>query len=482
MKEEKKKKRRERRKKNLTGLIQFGLEDAANGSDAERCENPKAEKPPIVSLSEAAAKLDPSELRVVIEEALDKYWNIPEKLIMKLNAFYGKKLSQVPFPWLKTFNESPLSTLIHVPLSHLATSLLEISADLINMIPRYKLSSFILWSSDNIITDWANQEYVQPEDPAHTMVAHFIGLAVVLRTKPDALTSILPSLRRRPVYQGHDKLPLIVWMMAQASLGDLSAGLYSWVHNLLPLLVDNNKCCSPQSMDLILQFLDIMLSNPEAQTILVNRADRDGKRVIPPSSFEILLRLTFPDSSARLEVTERFEAVYHLLKEVALAPESSATGGNAMEEIFTFSLKLVGEGNPGLAKEAAAIALRSVTENVDCFKHWDILYNDHLEASVSLLRKLVDEWKDHSPNLLLSPGGTLTVNQAIKSFRLKNEKAITEGGANCSLYEKADKSCKLLSWRLSRASGLLKITLLVSACTCAGGVAGAALALAYQQA
>ncbi|CAL9237344.1 unnamed protein product, partial [Arabidopsis halleri] len=130
-----------------------------------------------------------------------------------------------------------------------------------------------------------------------------------------------------------------------------------------------------------------ILSNPEARTILVNRAVRDGERLIPPSSFEILVRLTFPPSSARVKATKRFEEVYPLLKEVALATET-ATEGNAVEQIFTFSLKLAGEGNPGLAKEAAAIAIWSVTENVDCFKHWDILYKEHLEASVALLRNL----------------------------------------------------------------------------------------------
>ncbi|XP_019100686.1 PREDICTED: transmembrane protein 214-like [Camelina sativa] len=262
-------------------------------------------------------------------------------------------------------------------------------------------------------------------------------------------------LRWRPMYQGQDTLPVLVWMLAQATHGDLPAGLYSWAHVLLPL-VGSYRRRRPPSIDLILQIVEMILSNPDAQTILVNRAVREGERLIPPSSFETLLRLTFPASSARVKATERFEAVYPLLKEVALAPET-ATGGNALEQIFTFSLKLAGEGNPGLAKEAAAIAIRSVTENVDCFKHWDILYNDHLEVSVTLLRKLVDEWKDHSPNLLFSLDDTLTVNRAMSSFRLKNEKAITEGGANCSLYKEADQSCKLILGRLSRESGRLNI-------------------------
>ncbi|EFH50833.1 hypothetical protein ARALYDRAFT_911217 [Arabidopsis lyrata subsp. lyrata] len=152
----------------------------------------------------------------------------------------------------------------------------------------------------------------------------------VAKIDPSYLATSLAEYNWRPRYQGQDKLPVIVWMLAQA------------------------------------------------RTILVNRAVRKGEWRIPPSSFEILLRLTFPSSSARVKATKRFEKVYPLLKEVALAPKS-ATEGKAVEQIFTFSLKLAGEGasgnkrNIGLAKEAVAIAIWSVTENVDCFKQWDIL-------------------------------------------------------------------------------------------------------------
>jgi len=46
-------------------------------------------------------------------------------------------------------------------------------------------------------------------------VAIFVALAMVLRRKPDALTNVLPTLRENPKYQGQDKLPVTVWMMAQ---------------------------------------------------------------------------------------------------------------------------------------------------------------------------------------------------------------------------------------------------------------------------
>ncbi|XP_020871387.1 uncharacterized protein LOC110224164 [Arabidopsis lyrata subsp. lyrata] len=103
---------------------------------------------------------------------------------------------------------------------------------------------------------------------------------------------------------------------------------------------------------------------------------------------------------------------------MAQASEALAPGSR---EIFGFSLKLAGEGNPVLAKEATEIAIGSLTANVDCFKQWDILYKENLEASVVLLKKLVDEWKDHSLKLISTPSDTLTLNRAMNSFRLKNK-------------------------------------------------------------
>ena len=76
-------------------------------------------------------------------------------------------------------------------------------------------------------------------------------------------------------------------------------------------------------------------------------------------------------------------------------------------------------GNPALANEATAIAISVLTQDADCFKQWDVLYKEHLEASVALLKKLVDEWKDHSLKLSSSSSDTLTVKHAMNSFRMK---------------------------------------------------------------
>jgi hypothetical protein len=401
---------------------------------------------------------------------------------MKFADYFGRSLSQVSsahFPWVKTFKESPLSKLIDIPLSHIPEAVYKTSADWINQRPIEALGAFVLWGLDCILADLAVQQggvkggkKGAQQASSKSQVAIFVAVAMVLRKKPDALTNILPTLRENPKYQGQDKLPVTVWMMAQASQGDISVGLYSWAHNLLPVV--SSKSCNPQSRDLILQLVERILSNPKARTILVNGAVRKGERLIPPPSFEILVRLTFPASSARVKATERFEAIYPLLKEVSLA---GAPGSKAMkqvtQQIFTFALKAAGEENPLLAKEAAAITIWALTQNVDCCKHWENLYTDNLKASVAVLKKLIGEWKERS--VKLTPAETLTLNQTMKSLRQKNEEALTEGGngVSQSLYKDADKYCKVIAGKLS-SGGCIKSIATTAALLAATGFAGAA--------
>ncbi|KAG2310643.1 hypothetical protein Bca52824_022200 [Brassica carinata] len=66
-----------------------------------------------------------------------------------------------------------------------------------------------------------------------------------------------------------------------------------------------------------------MLSRPMTQTILVDGALREGEPLIPLPSFEILVLLTFPSPSTRVKSTKRVEAIYPLLKDVALSPDMS---------------------------------------------------------------------------------------------------------------------------------------------------------------
>ncbi|XP_010418781.1 PREDICTED: uncharacterized protein LOC104704378 [Camelina sativa] len=430
---------------------------------AETPNNPQpkkeAEKKPIVSLSEAMAKIDHSSLAAFLAVSLESYSDEPVTQLLRFMNYIGRQLTEVQFPWLEMFpfegTWPKLIDVMNVPLCDIPEPISNTSVSWILQVPVMALSGFVVWAFGCTITHLEAQQKgaksgkigEQPTSPKPHMPI-FVTLAMVVHWRPEALTYALPTIRGRRYFQGQDRLPLTVWMMAVASQHNLGAGLYSWAHNLLPVV--GNTSCNPQSTDLILQLVEEIVADPMAWTMRRNQAAIVHQRMIPPPSFEILLRLTFPASSARVKATERFEAVYPSLKEVAL---TGAPGSKAMEpviqQIFSLSLKLAGEGNPALAKEATAIAIWCVTENVDCCKHWDSLYTKNIEASVALLKKLVDEWKDHSLKLFSSARNFFTVTETTKSFRLKNEKAITEGGANASLYKEADKSCKFISRRIS---------------------------------
>ncbi|PPD89371.1 hypothetical protein GOBAR_DD13688 [Gossypium barbadense] len=392
---------------------------AAAAIDADAKHKPKRS----VTVVEAAAKIDPTDLSAYFAE-----WNGEQQEIQmqKFADYYGKAFQLVvagQFPWLKLFREN-------IILEDLAAQ------------------------QAGAKGSKKGAQQTSLKSKKHAMqVGIFVALGMVLQRKPDALISVLPKLRENSKYQGQDKLPIFAWTIVQASKGDLAVGLYSWAHLLLPVL--SSKNCNPQSRDLILQLVEWILSVSKARSILVNNAVRKGERLVPPSSFEILMRATFPASSSRVKATERFEAIYPTVKEVALA---GAHGSKAMRQValqmFAFAIKAAGESSPELSKEAAGIVIWCLNQNAECYKQWDKVYLDNLEASVSVLRRLSDEWKEHSTKLTtLDP-----LRETIKNFRNKNEKEMgnESDAATQALFQDADKYCKLIAGRLSRGPGCLK--------------------------
>ncbi|EOA23774.1 hypothetical protein CARUB_v10016986mg, partial [Capsella rubella] len=485
------------------------------------------------SFANAAAKIGPSDLANYLEKVPvraycnDKYPPVPMFQISRFLDFYDTALPGVSCPWLEMFKDSNLP---RVPLSHIPEPVYQASVDWFNQNVSERLRSLFVLSTFNYILS----AMVTPPGkipvgflpvPAgvsegtcrDSKMAMLVTLAMVVRSKPHVFVRVLPSLRLRRMYKGRGHIALTFWLIAQASKEDLSVGLLSWAHNLLPLV-----CSHPQSTDTALTLVEKILAKPDDQARFVKAPFWEGVRLIPPYSFEILLRLTFPASS--VPSTSRFKAIYPLLRKMALVrnpvlPQQGTTiaiwslttivdcwkqRGNISEEnleacvailkelverckdhslnpssspsytlspspgskawkqiirkIFTLSLKLAGEANPVLAKEAITIAIWSLTENVDCWKSWDNLYKENVEASVALLKRLVEEWKDHSLKLLSSPSDTFTLGQTMKSIMLQNKNAIAGGSAFGSLYQEADKSCEVISWRLSPVRSTLKDT------------------------
>ncbi|MQL99036.1 hypothetical protein Taro_031751, partial [Colocasia esculenta] len=378
----------------------------------------------------------------------------------------------------------------------ISESVYKTSVDWIAQRPTEGLATFVLWTLDSIFADLASQQATvkvskkpvqQPSTKAQ--VAIFVVLAMTLRRKPDVLSSILPTLRENAKYQGQDKLPIIVWAIAQASQGDPVVGMYAWVHNLLPLMFGKSSG-NAQVRDLILQLVERILSGPKARPILLNGAVRKGERLVPPPALEQLMRLTFPSPSSRikmsaldfddvlsrwkysytrvLQATERFEAIYPTIKELALA---GSPGAKAMkpvsQQLLPASVKFTKENIPELTKEATDIFIWCLTQNPECFKQWEKLHIENVEASAAVLQKLADGWKQYATKF--SPPDSL--RESLKVLRSKNEEALAGGleASTQATIKSADKYCKVILGRLSRGIGCLKGGLLVLTLAIAAG-------------
>nr|XP_011467280.1 PREDICTED: uncharacterized protein LOC101303944 [Fragaria vesca subsp. vesca] len=455
------------------------IREAQNGDDgsdaevagaAENGEPKKVKlKKPKMTVAEGASKIDSAHLGAFLAEITEVYQSQQDIQLLRLADYFGRAFSSVcapQFPWFKIFKESTVSKMVEIPLSHISENVYKTSVDWIGQRSTEALGSFVLWSLDCILADLSNHQGGTKgskkvvQQPSRCQVAIFAVLAMVVRRKPDVLISLFPVMRESSKYQGQDKLPLTVWLITQASQGDLVAGLYTWVHLLLPLLCSKSGC-NPQSRDLILQSVERILSSPKARPILLNGAVRKGERIVPPSALDLLMRVSFPSPSARDKATERFEAVYPTLKEISLAGSpGSKTMRQVAQKILNYSVKAVKKGIPGLSKEASSIFIWCLTHCPKCYKQWDMLYLDNLDASVIVLKKLSDEWKEHS----VKHTSLDLLRETIKSFREKNEKALANGDVlvHHSLLKDADKYCKLILGQSSQGHGCMKSMVLVS--------------------
>ncbi|CAN4126827.1 unnamed protein product [Withania somnifera] len=451
-----------------SAVIDTDGEDGAADNDGvveEKKSKRKKVKKPKVTVAEAAAKIDNSDLVVYLVDISASFDKQEDKQLMRFADYFGRafaKVSSSQFPWMKI----PVDKMVDIPLSYISEDVYKTSVDWLNQRSLDALGSFVLWSLDIIIADLVQHEGASKgskkavqQVSSKSQVAMFVVLAMVLRRKPDVLISLLSILNENGKYKGQDKLPLMIWVITQAFQGDLIVGLFMWVHFLLPLLSSKSNS-NPQSRDLILQLAERIVSFPKARAILINGAVRKGERVVPPSALELLMRITFPAPSARIKATERFEAVYPTLKEVALV---ASPGSKAMKQItqriLPFAIKAVAEGVPDLSKEATELSIWCLTQNPDCYKLWENIYLDKVEASLVIIKKLSAEFKVHSAQ---GPGLD-QLKVTLNSLRLKSEKALAnvyDAGRQASLKE-VQKYCKILLGRLSHGNGCMKAFLVI---------------------
>ncbi|KAI4981428.1 hypothetical protein ZWY2020_021920 [Hordeum vulgare] len=100
--------------------------------------------------------------------------------------------------------------------------------------------------------------------------------------------------------------------------------------------------------------------------MLLNGAVRKGERLVPAGTLDLFMRCTFPVPNARVKATERFEAAYPRIKELALVgtPGSKAVK-QASQQLLPLAVKAMQENNAELAKEATNVFIWCLTQSPD---------------------------------------------------------------------------------------------------------------------
>ncbi|KAK8452283.1 hypothetical protein SEVIR_5G085800v4 [Setaria viridis] len=277
--------------------------------EPKKPKKPKVKKPKV-TVAEAAALIDAESLAAHLIEISGSYENQQDIQLMRFADYFGRAfvtVSAAQFPWAKMFKESPVSKMVDIPLCHIPEPVIKTASDWISQRSSDALGDFVLWCIDSIMSELSgpaagtkgSKKAVQQSPRAQ--VAIFVVLAMTLRRKPEVLTNIMPKIMGNNKYLGQEKLPIIVWVIAQASQGDLVTGMFCWAHSLFPTLCAKSSG-NPQARDLVLQLLERILSVPKARSILLNGAVRKGERLVPPVSFDLFMRATFPVSNARIKV------------------------------------------------------------------------------------------------------------------------------------------------------------------------------------
>ncbi|GAB2279897.1 hypothetical protein Dimus_014533 [Dionaea muscipula] len=310
-----------------------GAGEGSGGGEVKKRKKAQKQKKPKVTVAEASQKIDGDDLAAFLSDISTLYESQEDIQLMRFADYFGRAFGSVSysqFPWAKLLRESTVEKMIDIPLGNISEAIYKTSVDWLSHRSAAALGSFILWAWDGILAE------LNTHQQGNVKSSKKVEQQTSSKSQGDVISFSVSSALERL-----DKLS------SQASERDFVVGLHMWVQLLLPML--SEKSCNPQSRDLILQLVERIVSSPKARQILLNGAARKGERLVPPQALESLMRLTFPSLSARIKATERFEAVYPTLKEVALAGSP---------------------GTPELTREACDVFIWCLTQHPDCCKQW----------------------------------------------------------------------------------------------------------------
>lgn len=452
-------------------------EAAAPAEGVVEEKKPKEKKPkkPKVTVPEAAAAIDPVDLATFLSDIAESFASVPDVQLLRCADYFGRAFSAVTtaqFGWNKILRESPLAKTIEIPLCHVPETVNKTVADWLSQRPAEALSKFLLWILKEVLdvvrshTGSSKNSKTSAPSSQKTKVGLLILLAILLRRKPDLLQHQAQAVRNQ--FQGQDQLPTLVWVYCQAAQGDLVVGMHMWVQNLLPLAV--GKSSTPALRDTALQFIEsVLFANlKKARPILLNGVSRKGERLVPAASLDSVMRAAFPAESARTKAADRFQAVYPLIRELALAgSHNSKSTRPVAQQLLPLSVVALSQDVEALAQEACSNFIWCLSQNTDCYTQWEKLHLENLKASNRVLGHIRQEWKEISPRL--SPLNTL--KKTLQALRLKHKRALHVSTKNHETevqLKTADGHCKALLSKLSAFPSCLSATATLAAAAAMG--------------
>lgn len=457
-------------------------EENPRAPDGELEEKPKTKKTkkPKVTVAEAASAIDPSDLAAFLTQISESFAELPDVQLMRFADYFGRAFNLVTppqFGWNKILKESSLSKAVEVPLCYVNESVIKTASDWLAAKPLDALGGFVIWGLNDVLNDMQPHQSTHkgskgtPTLPSKTKVGVLVVIALTLRKRPEVLLQKAAVLRTSQQFQGQEKLMMLAWAYGQVAQGDLVVGMQVWVQNLLPLAC--GKASTPAARDVALQFAEsILFTNlKKARPILQNGASRKGERLVPPSALNSLMHSTFPSAEARTKATERFEGIYPVVKELALAgPRGSKAIRAVAQQLLPLCLESACEDVPTLIREACDMLIWCLSENTDCFKQWEKLHLEKLKGSIKVLSYMCNEWRVVVDRL--NPLDDL--KNTVSIIRVKNHATLENAKADPKLelmLKTAEKHLKVLKKRLARTGPCFK--------TMATLVAGASIAYGF---
>lgn len=378
-------------------------EEGAPPPAAAEPKKPKKPKKPKVSVAEAAAAIKLDEMAAFLAEISESFAAMPDIQLMRCTDFFARAFSAVLPSQLnipKMIKDSSLVKVLDVPLSDVPDEIRTTASDWLAERPADHLSKFLVTLIRAALEDVlppgkvARGTAAKPLTPPKAKVGMLVVLTLVLRRRPDVMLLVAETVRSDAACAGQERLPMLAWMYGQVALSDLVSGMALFVQNLLPLTF--GKQGSPVGRDVALTYFQtvlLRLNERKARAVLLNGAFRKGERLVPPAALDQMMRLAHPTNALRTKATERFTALFPLVKEISLAGSGRTKSTKAVATaLVPLMFRAAGEDPEPLSQEACSVFVWCLSENPDCYLQWERHHSDDHAMSSRLLTHILRNW------------------------------------------------------------------------------------------